>query len=68
MLQAHNAGMATVYIALGSNLGPREQHLEQAFIALAELAAPAASLRRSGVYETDPVGPGPQPASTPLPS
>jgi 2-amino-4-hydroxy-6-hydroxymethyldihydropteridine diphosphokinase len=46
-------------IALGSNLGPREEHLRAALAALAadpEIAVVAVS----AIYETDPLGPGPQ--------
>ncbi len=46
----------TVYIALGSNLGEREAHLGAALHALGALAGSELT-RRSGVIETDPVGP-----------
>lgn len=47
-----------VYIALGSNIGNREGHLQRALEALEFIAASA--IRSSRVYETAPVGPGPQ--------
>jgi 2-amino-4-hydroxy-6-hydroxymethyldihydropteridine diphosphokinase len=49
----------TAYVALGSNLGAREQHL---FSALAALRATPGirSVAVSHLYETRPVGPGPQ--------
>jgi 2-amino-4-hydroxy-6-hydroxymethyldihydropteridine diphosphokinase len=47
------------FVALGSNLGDREAHLRHAARALA--ATPGVRvLAGSRVYETDPVGPGPQ--------
>jgi 2-amino-4-hydroxy-6-hydroxymethyldihydropteridine diphosphokinase len=49
----------TAYVALGSNLGAREQHLSAALAALR--ATPGIrSLAASHVYETRPVGPGAQ--------
>lgn len=46
--------MKTAYLGLGSNIGNREQHLEQA---LSKLAAPDLRITRvSSVYETEPVG------------
>lgn len=45
--------MATVYIALGSNLGDRLGHLDGACRRLAPLLD---TLRLSSIYETDPVG------------
>src|SRR5215510_9784744 len=51
--------MTPVAIALGSNLGDREQHLRDA---LAELGAIVHNLRVSTFHDTVPVGvPGPQP-------
>lgn len=47
------------YVAVGSNLGRREEHLAAAVAALG--ATPGVGVRRlSPIYETDPVGPGPQ--------
>jgi 2-amino-4-hydroxy-6-hydroxymethyldihydropteridine diphosphokinase len=48
----------TVYLGLGSNLGDRAAHLEQAMDALA--AAGVEIVRRSSLYTTEPVGFGPQ--------
>ena len=48
-----------VYVALGSNLGDREAHLEGAVRALASSAG-IELLAISPVYETAPVGPPPQ--------
>lgn len=46
--------MKTAYLGLGSNVGNREQHIEQA---LSKLAAPDLRIARvSSVYETEPVG------------
>jgi 2-amino-4-hydroxy-6-hydroxymethyldihydropteridine diphosphokinase len=46
--------MKTAYLALGSNIGDREQNLKDA---LAKLAAPDLRVARlSSVYETEPVG------------
>ncbi len=46
--------MKTAYLGLGSNVGIREQHIEQA---LSKLAAPDLRIARvSSVYETEPVG------------
>ncbi|HKE85699.1 MAG TPA: 2-amino-4-hydroxy-6-hydroxymethyldihydropteridine diphosphokinase [Vicinamibacterales bacterium] len=51
--------MTPVAIALGSNLGDREQHLRDALTALAPIVH---NLRVSTFHETAPVGvPGPQP-------
>jgi 2-amino-4-hydroxy-6-hydroxymethyldihydropteridine diphosphokinase len=48
-----------VFIALGSNLGDREAHLQAAVAALA--VSPGIELvAASGVYETAPIGPPPQ--------
>lgn len=44
------------YVALGSNLGDRQAHLEAALAALAESEA-ISVLRVSPIYETDPVDP-----------
>ncbi len=49
---------ATTYIALGSNLGDREQHLRSAVNSLRELGEVRAI---SSFYETEPVGDIPQP-------
>jgi 2-amino-4-hydroxy-6-hydroxymethyldihydropteridine diphosphokinase len=48
----------TVYLGLGSNLGDRAAHLEQAIAALA--GAGVAVVRRSSFYATEPVGFAPQ--------
>jgi 2-amino-4-hydroxy-6-hydroxymethyldihydropteridine diphosphokinase len=49
----------TVFVALGSNLGDRAAHLAAAVEALARLPATRV-VALSPVFETDPVGPGPQ--------
>ncbi len=51
--------MARAYIALGSNLGDRAAHLEQARVTINGLAR-TRLVARSADYETEPVGP-PQP-------
>jgi 2-amino-4-hydroxy-6-hydroxymethyldihydropteridine diphosphokinase len=51
--------METAYVALGSNLGAREQHLCAAIRALRETRG-VRNVRVSRVYETAPVGPGEQ--------
>ena len=48
----------TIYLGLGSNLGDRAEHLEQALAALS--AAEIRVLRRSSLYATEPVGFAPQ--------
>jgi deoxyguanosine kinase len=48
----------TVWLALGSNVGDRAGHLRKALESLREISA--GSFRVSKIYETDPVGPGPQ--------
>ena len=50
----------TVYVALGSNLGDREQHLCKACEDISTLQA-CSDLVCSSVYETDPMGPQNQP-------
>lgn len=52
-------GEQTAYVALGSNLGARERHLAEAVAAL-RAAEGVREVVLSGVYETDPVGPGEQ--------
>jgi 2-amino-4-hydroxy-6-hydroxymethyldihydropteridine diphosphokinase len=47
------------YVALGSNLGDREAHLVAAWRALAERSGTRV-IAASRIYQTDPVGPGPQ--------
>jgi 2-amino-4-hydroxy-6-hydroxymethyldihydropteridine diphosphokinase len=42
-----------IYLSLGSNLGDRAANLERAIEALPEIGAPV--LRRSSIYETEPV-------------
>ncbi len=46
--------LKTAYLSLGSNLGDRAAHIEQALARLAE--AGVAVRRRSSLYETEPVG------------
>ncbi len=48
----------TVWLALGSNVGDRAAHLRSALERLREIAS--GNIRVSKIYETDPVGPGPQ--------
>lgn len=48
----------TVTLALGSNLNDRESYLQKALDALRTIAV--TPIRKSKVYETAPVGPGPQ--------
>lgn len=50
---------ALAYVALGSNLGDRRAHFRAAWEGL-EQAEGVDVLRRSPVYQTPPVGPGPQ--------
>lgn len=50
--------MATVYLALGSNLGDREKNLEEA---RQQLTAFVSITRVSSIYETEPVGVKEQP-------
>lgn len=50
--------MATVYLALGSNLGDREKNLEEA---RERIAAFVSVTRASSIYETEPVGVKEQP-------
>jgi 2-amino-4-hydroxy-6-hydroxymethyldihydropteridine diphosphokinase len=50
--------LARVAIALGSNLGDREQHLRDAIASLAPIVH---NLRVSTFHDTAPVGVGPQP-------
>ncbi|KHF38306.1 2-amino-4-hydroxy-6-hydroxymethyldihydropteridine diphosphokinase [Halalkalibacter okhensis] len=47
--------MHNVYIALGSNIGDREDHLEKA-IQLLETQDEMKLIKRSSIYETEPVG------------
>ena len=56
----HEALLTTVYVALGSNLGDREQHLATACEDISALQA-ASNLVSSSVYETEPMGPQNQP-------
>jgi len=53
---AEASALATAYIALGSNVGDREQHLNNALAAVADLPDVSAVVP-STFYETDPVGP-----------
>ena len=52
--------MIDAYIGIGSNMGDRAAHLAQALVAMTTLDN-TRLLRRSPVYETDPVGPIDQP-------
>lgn len=51
--------MTRVYLALGSNMGDREELIARAVRAVGELPG-TRCLARSALIETDPVGPGPQ--------
>src|SRR5665213_3547399 len=53
-----NQASTTAYIALGSNIGDREEHLRSAIAALNQIGNVAAM---SSFYETEPVGTIPQP-------
>ena len=50
-----------VYVALGSNLGQREDHIHSALDDLAALSG-VSSLQSSSLYETEPMGPQDQPS------
>src|SRR5262245_48154010 len=52
--------MARSYLGLGSNLGDREANLARAVAGLGQVPG-LRVLRRSGLYETEPVGPTDQP-------
>lgn len=52
--QPTEAGAATVYLALGTNLGDREANLREAARRISQLGLTIT--RRSSVYETEPVG------------
>lgn len=52
--------LATVFVALGSNLGDRERHISKACEDISALQA-GSNLVCSTVYETDPMGPQNQP-------
>jgi 2-amino-4-hydroxy-6-hydroxymethyldihydropteridine diphosphokinase len=54
----NNEGVATAYVALGSNLGDRESHLRSA---IQEIGRIGSVELVSSFYETDPVGDIPQP-------
>ncbi|WP_205737773.1 2-amino-4-hydroxy-6-hydroxymethyldihydropteridine diphosphokinase [Granulosicoccus antarcticus] len=49
-----------VYVALGSNLGQRELHIQAAFDGIADLPGVSAP-QASSLYETEPMGPQDQP-------
>ena len=51
--------MSTVYIGIGSNLGDREKHIEDATRRVRELPG-VVEVRGSSLYETEPVGGPPQ--------
>ena len=51
--------MTRVYLALGSNMGDREELIARAVRAVGELTG-THCLARSALIETDPIGPGPQ--------
>lgn len=53
-------GSHQVYVALGSNLGERARHIEQAAEQILTLQE-SANLQLSSLYETDPMGPQDQP-------
>ncbi len=53
---SHSAPPAVAFIALGSNVGDRAQHLQNALAAVADLPGVLAVVP-SEFYETDPVGP-----------
>lgn len=53
--------LQVAYVALGSNLGDRDAHLQFAVLALADLDGVEPTMC-SPVYETDPMGPANQPA------
>ena len=50
-----------VYVALGSNLGQREEHIRSALGDMAALSG-VSSLLGSSLYETEPMGPQDQPS------
>ncbi|HEX2611975.1 MAG TPA: 2-amino-4-hydroxy-6-hydroxymethyldihydropteridine diphosphokinase [Fibrobacteria bacterium] len=52
------ANEKTAWLALGSNIGDRPAHLRRALESLRGIAG--ATFRVSKIYETEPVGPGPQ--------
>ena len=52
--------MSTVYIALGSNLGDREEHIKQAVIDIDNIEG-CADVVCASIYETAPMGPQDQP-------
>lgn len=49
-----------IWVALGSNLGDREEHLSQGVQDIADLPG-SSNLVRSSIYETSPMGPTEQP-------
>jgi 2-amino-4-hydroxy-6-hydroxymethyldihydropteridine diphosphokinase len=53
------ADESIAYVAIGSNLGDRERHLGAAVTALHALCG-VRDVVTSRIYETEPVGPGPQ--------
>jgi 2-amino-4-hydroxy-6-hydroxymethyldihydropteridine diphosphokinase len=57
-LPSSAAAMAEVYLALGSNLGDRQDNLTRGGMALAQHAIRPTA--RSAIYETEPWGPVPQ--------
>jgi 2-amino-4-hydroxy-6-hydroxymethyldihydropteridine diphosphokinase len=58
--KAKKKGFATAYLSLGSNVGDREEYVEQA-IFLLEKNPNIMVTKRSGNYETEPEGGGTQP-------
>lgn len=60
MNDERNEAEPLVFVALGSNLGDREQHLSDACEDISALAG-VRELRCSSVFETDPMGPQNQP-------
>jgi 2-amino-4-hydroxy-6-hydroxymethyldihydropteridine diphosphokinase len=57
---AKRKGVATVYLGLGSNVGDREEYIEQA-VFLLEKNPNIEVIKRSTIYETEPEGGGQQP-------
>ncbi|MFC1637724.1 2-amino-4-hydroxy-6-hydroxymethyldihydropteridine diphosphokinase [Candidatus Margulisiibacteriota bacterium] len=53
-------GMTTVYLGLGSNVGDREEYIEQA-VFLLEKSPSVDVVKRSTIFETEPEGGGNQP-------
>jgi len=58
IMKAGTGGAKIVYLSLGSNVGDREEYIEQAIFLLGKIKG-VEILRRSSNYETDAVG-GPE--------